>query len=138
MWPRVVEVMIGVWLGMSPFIFHLSFEHPPYWWNDFACALLVMTFALLSFWPPTKRAHLLQIAVGLWLMGWAFANGFGQKPVPPPLQNNVMTGFTLLMFAILPNRASRPSASWEQLLLERAERGIEPRAEKGAKGRPLA
>ena len=138
MWPRVVEVMIGVWLAMSPFVFHRSFDHPPYWWNDFASSVLVMTFALLSFWHRTRHAHLLQIVMGLWLMGWAFANGFGSEPVPPILQNDVMTGFTLLMFAILPNRASRPSASWEALLLERRARGIEPRAEKGAKGEPIA
>jgi hypothetical protein len=127
MWPRVVEVMIGVWLAMSPFIFHPSFEHPPYWWSDFACSVLVMTFALLSFWHPTRKAHLLQIVMGLWLMAWAYANGFVREPVPPSLQNNVMTGFTLLMFAILPNRASRPTASWENLLLERAQRGTEKR-----------
>ena len=120
MWPRVVEVMIGIWLAVSPFIFHPSYEHPAYWWNDFTCSVLVIVLALLSFWHPMRYAHLLQIVMGLWLMGWAYANGFGREPVPPPLQNNVMTGFTLLMFAILPNRASRPTPSWEALLLDRS------------------
>ena len=137
MWPRVVEVMLGCWLAASPFIFHPSADQPAFWWNDFLCALLIITFALLSFWERARWAHLLQLGMGLWLMGWAFYWGFGQNPVPPAMQNDVMTGFTLLMFAILPNKVTRPPASWEHLFLERYHAHQEPRAEKGTTGKPL-
>lgn len=124
MWARVVEVTMGIWLAMSPFLFHLSYEQPAYWWNDFACGALVMTFALASFWPPTQHAHLLQIAVGLWLMGWAYANEFSlEEHASAAMQNDVTVGFMLLMVAILPNHSTRCTPSWEQLLLERHHRG---------------
>ena len=137
MWARVVEVMIGVWLAMSPFIFHPEINSPRFWWNDFACAVLIMTWSLLSFWRPARRAHLLQIIMGLWLMGWAFAHGFGKDPVPAALQNDVMTGFTLLMFAILPSKGTRPPASWERMLLERQEANREPRGSERTPATPF-
>jgi hypothetical protein len=118
MWARTTEVLLGCWLAMSPFIFgHLP--EPPAWWiNDFACALLMMTFGVLSFWHPTRHAHLLQIAVGFWMLGFAYYQRFWGVPeyqhAPAALQNLAAVGFLLLMFAILPNDATRPPSSWEQ------------------------
>lgn len=137
MWARAAEVMLGCWLATAPFIFHPSAEQPAFWWNDFLCAVLIVALGLLSFWTKTRWAHLVQIPVGFWLLGWAFYWGFGQEPVPPPMQNDAMTGLLLLMIAILPSHATRPPAGWEALLLERHHQGKEPRAEKGATGKPL-
>ena len=118
MWARTAEVMFGCWLAMSPFIFgHLP--EPQAWWiNDFACGSLMISFGVLSFWHPTRHAHLLQIAVGCWMLGFAYYQRFwvvsGQEHAPAALQNLAAVGFILLMFAILPNDATRPPPSWEQ------------------------
>lgn len=114
MWPRVVEVMFGCWLAMSPFIFDHPPDEPRLWWNDVGCAAVVIALALASFHRRMRWAHFWIIAVGLWLI----ASGYvaTEEPVPAAVQNDVLVGWLLLMFAIIPNAADRPPPAWEQRL----------------------
>lgn len=135
MWARVVEVMLGCWLAVSPFVFRLSSEDRVLWFNDLFSALGVIVLALVSFWPPTQFAHVANFAIGLWLIAFGFfASSY---PTPPALQNDIIVGLLLLMFAIIPNHASRPPQPWhdffargsnnlslpESELISRSERG---------------
>lgn len=110
MWARAVEVMLGLWLAASPFIFSHSPAEPRLWWNDLVCAGLVMTISLFSFWSRTTHAHLLNIAVALWLIGFGYL-GFGDPP-PAAAQNDVALGILLLMLAIIPSHATLPPKGW--------------------------
>ncbi|HUG89597.1 MAG TPA: SPW repeat protein [Planctomycetaceae bacterium] len=112
MWPRVVEIMFGCWLGMSPFIFGFSPEQVLWWVNCLAGAVAVMAFALVSVWPPLRHAHLLNCAVAAWLIGHAYLTR--SDPVPPALQNQVLVGWLLIMFGVLPNHAHRPPKGWDE------------------------
>src|SRR5687768_3023767 len=49
MWARVIEVMFGCWLAMSPFIFRHSTEERVLWVNDLSSATIVIVLALASF-----------------------------------------------------------------------------------------
>ena len=123
MWARTAEIMFGLWLAISPFVFGHMPEPAAWWINDFACALAVITLGVLSFWHPTRHAHLLLIAVGFWMLGFAYYQRFWvateSQHAPAALQNLAATGFLLLMFAILPNDATRPPSSWEQFRIPR-------------------
>jgi hypothetical protein len=121
MWSRVVEVMLGVWLLLSPFIFRHPTGEVAWWANDFACAALAITFGCLSFWEPTRRAHLATAALALWLIGFGYFSE--PHPSPPAMQNDVFLGLLLLMFAIIPNDASLPPEGWRERvpLEERAD-----------------
>jgi hypothetical protein len=110
MWPRVVEVMLGCWLALSPFIFRHAADQRTLWFNDLSCAAAVIIVALLSWWPTCRRAHLAIIAVGLWLVGFGYLAS--PHPAPPALQNVILVGVLLLMFAIIPSEASLPPRSW--------------------------
>jgi hypothetical protein len=112
MWPRVVEVMLGCWLVLSPFIFRHAAEQWGLWLNDMFCGAAVVAMALLSWWPPCRRAHLAIIGVGLWLVGFGYLSS--PPPAPPASQNDMLLGVLLLMFAILPSEASLPPRSWRQ------------------------
>lgn len=110
MWARVVEVMIACWLAVSPPVFRGADASGACWAFDLVIAGLTATIALASYWPPTRHAHLLLIAVAGVLIGagmWA--------PSPTPLdQNHILVGLLLLLFAIIPNEASRPPAAWHE------------------------
>lgn len=112
MWSRTVEFMLGCWLAMSPFIFN----HPPgeahLWWTDLGGAAAICFLSAISFIRSTKRAHLLLIPIG----GWLIASGylFGGHPVEPALQNHVIAGLLLLMFAVIPSESSRPPKGWRE------------------------
>jgi len=114
MWPRVVEVMLSLWLLISPFIFGHIAGPRFFWLHDMAVAFVIAALALFSYWPPLKRAHLLIFAVGLWLIGFA-ALAF-PKPPPPAAQNEVVIGFFLLMLSILPTRATEPPEGWQKFV----------------------
>lgn len=112
MWSRVVEVMLGCWLLMSPFIFGHSPAQAPLWANDLACGSVVIVLGLLSYWRPTRHAHLLTLGVALWLIAFAYRMGFGTAL--PASQNHLILGCLLLMFAVIPNHAAQPSDGWDE------------------------
>lgn len=108
MWPRTVEIMTGVWLSFSPFIFGAQ-DNPVVLWGDLGVALLLWIFAGAAHWPPLKRIHLaiLPVAVGLFLWG-----RFATDSAPPEHQNHIAVAILLVMVAIIPNEASLPPENW--------------------------
>lgn len=128
MWSRVVEVMLGCWLAVSPFVFRHGPEETLFWVNDLSCASAVILFALLSFWHPLRRAHLAVAVVGVWMIAFGYLH-IGTA-IPPAIQNNVLTGFFLLMFGIIPNRATEPPAGWQTYAsIDQEHRGPQETAE---------
>jgi hypothetical protein len=109
MWARVVETMLACWLALSPLIFRRAEAPASLWAIDLAAAALIALFALASFWPPTRRAHLAILAVALALIAAAIAAPY---PPAPSDQNHVLVGLLLLLFAIVPNEATQPPRSW--------------------------
>lgn len=110
MWARVIEFMLGLWLTISPFAFRHAGDPTTLWASEVACGALVAALALLSYWHPTRHAHLLTLLVALWLVGFG---RFGTAaPLPSGMQNEIVVGFLLLMFAIVPNHATQPPRVW--------------------------
>ncbi|MFG0261860.1 MAG: hypothetical protein ACF788_05675 [Novipirellula sp. JB048] len=108
MWGRVIEIMTAVWLAASPFIFQ-SQTDTVILWADLGIALLIAILSGLSYWPPTRRAHLLIIVVATGLVLWG---RFTDTPPPPVHQNHIVIGIFLLMIALIPNHASQPPIVW--------------------------
>ena len=127
MWPRVAEVMLGCWLVLSPFIFRHAAEQWGLWLNDMSCGAAAVTLALLACWPPCRYAHLAIIGVGFWLVGFGYLGS--PYPTPPALQNDILVGLLLMMFAILPTEASLPPPSWRDYWAGEPETDIPPQTE---------
>jgi hypothetical protein len=111
MWARTTEVMLGLWLAASPFVFGHPPEEPGPWWNDFGTASVVVTVSLLSFWSGARHAHLLNLLAGLWLVGFGYLGG---DPPSPAAQNDLIVGLLLLMLAIIPSEATLPPGEWRE------------------------
>ena len=112
MWARVVEFMLACWLALSPFILRYSANETFYWANDLVCAFLIALFALLSFWHPLRKIHLLTLGVALWLWGLGYTSFPGITP--PAQENSVVIGLMLLMLAIVPSHSHHISPSWHE------------------------
>ena len=110
MWARVIEVMLGCWLALSPFIFRHAAEDRVLWFTDLLSATAVILFALVSFWSRLRVAHVATLVVALWLIAVGFWGS--PYPAPPALQNYIVVGSLLLMFAIIPNEATKPPLPW--------------------------
>lgn len=110
MWPRVVELMTGLWLGMSPFVFRQTEAIDRFVAVDLSVGTAVVVLSLLSFWSPTAKAHFLTVVLAFGLGGLAYAGW--ERPGPPAAQNELMVALILLLFAIIPNDCNRPPDSW--------------------------
>lgn len=110
MWARVVEIMIGCWLLMSPFIFGHRDEDAAQWATDLACGTATIILAGLAYWHPLRQIHLLTAAIAGWL--FVFGRFLAESPSLPAAQNNMIVGLLLLMFALIPNHASHPPRSY--------------------------
>ncbi|MCG6158153.1 SPW repeat domain-containing protein [Rubinisphaera margarita] len=122
MWARIIEFMLGWWMIASPFIFRHPFDQSAWWWNDLLCGLALIVIPMLCYWPPLRRAHLLLIGLAVWMMGFGYFSAGSIDPPevisPPALQNNLIIGFLLLMFAVIPSQASTPSRAWDESRLK--------------------
>jgi hypothetical protein len=111
MWARVLEVAVGCWLLMSPFIFAHGAQPVEWWVTDFAGGSATIILAMMSFWPPLQRIHLLSLGVALWLISGAFLSG---TPTPPAVQNQMTVGLLLAMLTIIPTDSNEPPESWRR------------------------
>jgi hypothetical protein len=110
MWPRVIEGMLGCWLLVTPFVFRGTTVVEDYTTSAVVSGAVVIVMAVLSFWEPTRLTRFVTLGVSLWLaLHGYFA---AERPGPPAAQNEIMIGLTLLLFAIIPNEASRPPRAW--------------------------
>jgi hypothetical protein len=112
MWARVIELMLGVWLVLSPFIFRRTPAAAEFWSTDVTTGSAVILLSLLSFWNPMRRSHLATGVLAVWLVIWAWFAA--ARPGPPAAQNEIVVGLLLLMLALVPNEASLPPESWRR------------------------
>ena len=116
MWARAIEVMLGLWLVLSPWIFGHWPAAPSR--SDLVSGSVVVVLAVLSFWAPARRAHLGILVVAAWVAGYGYL-AF-PHPAPPGAQNDILVGLTLLIFAIIPPDANQPPPSWRRFYEEKA------------------
>lgn len=122
MWARVVELCVGVWLAISPFLFDVGASGFTDW-DAYFCAWVVVTASCLSYWRRTRHARAATGIVGVWLAVRTYFTA--AHPVPAMDQNVFLVGLILIMFAIVPNDTSQPPASWRRM----AEEGPSDRLE---------
>ena len=74
------------------------------------CGAAIVFLSALSFWRGTKIAHLAEIPIGLWILGFAY---FGSTyPASTVVQSELLAALFLLNFAIIPSQANFPPRSW--------------------------
>jgi len=112
MWGRVVEIMTAIWLAVSPFIFRVQ-SNATLLWTDLGVALLICVLSSLSYWHPTRHAHLLILIVSAGLVVWG---RFAALPPTPEHQNHIIVGLFLMMIALVPNDASQPPNVWRRTI----------------------
>ena len=108
MWGRVVELMIAVWMAISPFVFRVNSD-TTLLWADEVIALVICIVCTLGFWMPTRHAHLLTLPLAIAMVLWG---RFAELPPPPIHQNHIVVGLFLLLMVFVPNDSSYPPLAW--------------------------
>ena len=112
MWPRVVEVMLGCWLLVTPFVFRDTEAIGNYTINSVISGSVVILASLLSFWDRTRSARMVTLVVSLWLATHGYF--WAERPGPPAAQNELAVGLVLLLFAVLPNETNDVPRRWRR------------------------
>ncbi len=117
-WPRVIEILIGCWLLMSPFIFGSFPGHSELWLSDMICGALIIVISSASISRRVRRLYLVNIAIGLWLVLYAYLQSPPPAHAPAWIQNELIVGLILTMVAIIPGDTSRPPREWQEFDIE--------------------
>lgn len=118
MWPRVAEIVLAGWLAASPWVFGHAEEPSMLRVSDWICAGAIAACAAASFNKRFARAHLAELLVAAWLLGFGY---FASSEALPALQNNILVAMALMMFAIVPSEANRPPRPWREFLAGREQ-----------------
>jgi hypothetical protein len=110
MWARDLELCLGLWLAMSPFVFGYPDGSEALYASDFVCAAAIAALALLSYTRRARHAHLLELPVAAWLVGYGWVRAL--EAHAPSTQNHILVGLLVGMLANIPNHAPRPPESW--------------------------
>lgn len=105
MWARICEIILGLWLIASSFIFSPKTLLTP---------LFILLFATLSFSDKLNKMHLLQTLPAAYLLYLAYS--YPTSDLPFGLQNYILIALSLLMFAVIPSQASDPPRPWQKFL----------------------
>ena len=112
MWPRVVEVMLGCWMLLVPFVFRASAGVEAYTTSAWISAVVIIVASTISFWHPARHFRLVTLAAAVWLaLHGYFA---APRPGPPAAQNELTVGLLVILFALLPNEINRPPVPWRR------------------------
>jgi hypothetical protein len=109
-WPRYCEMLLGLWLLVSPWFLNYGGAASPGVINlAAATGILVLDVLSLRFYKGYAYLAVLGIAIALLAHGY-----FVMPPEAAGTQNNIITALLLLMFAILPTEATLPPLSWRE------------------------
>lgn len=105
MWARQLELTLGLWLLVSPFVFGHAGDTAS-WATDLLCGYAVAILSLLPRWTALRRAHLLNVPIACWLV----VTGALRAPAPAAL-NELAVGVVLVVLALASIHARRASVA---------------------------
>ncbi|MBA3956994.1 MAG: hypothetical protein H0X51_01170 [Parachlamydiaceae bacterium] len=119
MWARHFEVFLSIWLSLSWLIFRYP-KDSYLMLHDFSIALIITTISLLNY--KYRYIHLLNLFTALWLIILVVVR---HTPITDaPYQNYMVIGLILLIFAVIPPRASHPPEEWENFIESKLNKNL--------------
>lgn len=105
MWARTIELLIALWMLISYFFYSYAGNH-------LVITALIVIFAGLSFLEKLNKMHLLNVIPAFWLLAIAYT--YPTPLLPFSYQSYILAALFLLLFAIIPSRASEPPLAWQR------------------------
>ncbi len=110
MWPRIMEVMLGLWLVLSPLIFRLEPGDLALIVNHLVYGTAVVVAALIAL--RVRFLRVVIVGTGLWLIGYGY--GAGGYPPAPGYLNLIVIGVLLCALGLIPTDCLVPTHSWRE------------------------
>ena len=108
MWPRIVEVMLGLWLILGPLIFRLEAGDTALITTHVVGGAGIVILSLIALRVSFLRAAV--FLVGMWLLWYGYAVGW--HPSPPAYKNLIILGGLVSVLSLIPTDCLEPTRSW--------------------------
>lgn len=109
-WPRIAEMVLAVWLGAAPY-WVIRPDDPILLVHDMILSALIATCSAVAMaLKHCQWFNLINVALGFWLVGFAYLFARGIDEVVA--QNEILVGLAVAMIAIVPTRSLEPPAEW--------------------------
>jgi len=95
-WQDAGNLLLAVWLFVSPWLLNYSQEQLPAW-NSFAVAIIVGVFAIAAMIKFAQWEEWITIAVGVWLIISPWLLGYAATVAA--MQNHVVIGAFVIILA---------------------------------------
>lgn len=111
MWAQILNILLGVWLMISPYVLHL--DGAPYTMAH-VTGPVVIAVAVLSCREVTRIFRFLNLLPALWLM---LSPWFLHFPPGVPLANQELTAIAITICAVIPGTLRQQTGGgWLSLL----------------------
>lgn len=95
MWPRLANVVVGIWLMASPAVLSYGGNAAI---NDRIIGPVAITFATTAIWESTRAVRWVNVALGAWLLVVPWILMYG---VTTPIINSMVAGLLLIAFGLI-------------------------------------
>ncbi len=103
-WEDWVNLVLGVWLFLSPWILGYAAIQVPAW-NAFIMGVAVVVFTLFALYVPKRWEEWMNSIIGLWMVISPWVLGFSVLTLST--WNAVIVGIVLLAISLEATRSSR-------------------------------
>lgn len=116
MWPRIVNIVVGVWLMAAPAVFGYSGTSPGAEASDRIVGPLIVSHAIAAIWPEIRPLRWVNAALGGWLLvGVPVTALFVLWPVEAVVSSAVCGAIAIAMARIEGDIDSRFGGGWRSL-----------------------
>lgn len=116
MWAAIVNVLIGLWITVSPERFAYAGAEEK---NFFIAGPLVVTAAVISIWEVNRDARYFNLCAGIWL---AISPLLLPNETNHAMWNSVISGTLLMVFSLFKGKIQRKvGGGWRSLLQDDPE-----------------
>lgn len=113
MWPRLLNILAGLWIMAAPAILGYNSEAAIH--NARITGPLIITFAIIAIAEPTRPCRWMVFLAGLWLMASPFILGHWNQEILPA-SSDIASGAFAAVFSLFPGRPkNRFDGGWSML-----------------------
>lgn len=110
-WIDWVNVILGLWLAASAWVFVLNAGDGPIVWSSWSAGGAIVALAAFSMYKPSVRADALGVMVGIWLMVSPWMLGLSH--LSSAAMNAIIMGLLVVGYALWALRIdTRISRDW--------------------------
>jgi general stress protein CsbA len=110
MWPRIVNVILGVWLMAAPAILNYG---DPAQTNDRIVGPIAAAFAVIAIWEVTRSVRWVNTMLGLWLLVAPWILGYDSSAA---ILNSLVAGAIMALVSMVRGKVTQHyGGGWSSL-----------------------